>query len=62
MDFKINTKSIEEKAKAAARKKVSQMDFDVECPHCHKSITIPQGKHTCPFCRKIIDLTLDINF
>ena len=62
MDFKIDTKSIEEKAKAAARKKVSQMDFEVECPHCHKAISIPQGKHACPLCGEMIDLTLDINF
>ena len=62
MKFDFDTNAIEKKIKEAARQKVSDMTFDVDCPHCGKSLSIPQGKHICPFCKNEIDLTLDINF
>lgn len=36
--------------------------YDVTCPHCHASIQVHPGKSMCPFCRKEIDLKLNINF
>ena len=60
--FEIDTKSIEKKAKEAARKKVLNMNFETNCPHCHCLVTIPKGKSICPFCKKEIDLSVNINF
>lgn len=62
MKFEFDKNAIEQKIKEAARQKVSTQPHNVNCPHCNAFISIPQGKHPCPFCGKEINLTLDINF
>lgn len=61
MKINFNSKSIEEKIKTAAFNKVSQMTFEIKCPHCHKVVSASSGKQICPLCHKPIDLNLNIN-
>lgn len=35
--------------------------YEVNCPHCKAPVNIPTGQSTCPQCKEIIELTLDIN-
>ena len=35
--------------------------YEIECPHCHKKVTVPTGKSKCPRCHKEINLNLDIH-
>ncbi len=34
----------------------------VTCPHCKRKFPAHSGTNTCPFCRKMVNLQLDINF
>jgi len=36
--------------------------YDVTCPSCGASVSVPTGKSRCPRCHEEIDLKLDINF
>lgn len=45
-----------------AKEEVLDMEYDVECPHCHAEVSILPGKHACPLCGEMIDLTLDADF
>lgn len=48
---------IENKTKDVLNKK----SYSVTCPHCKKTVNTYAGKHPCPNCHNIIDLTLNIN-
>lgn len=62
MKVDFDMKSIKRKIENIAHQEISEMDFDVTCPHCNNSITIPKGKSFCPHCGNEIDLKLNINF
>lgn len=34
----------------------------VTCPHCKKKFPAHSGANTCPFCRRSVNLQLDIDF
>ena len=36
--------------------------YDVECPHCHASISVTPGKSHCPFCHNEVDLKLNVSY
>ena len=57
MEF--NEDAINELTEAAANELAKSGMFDIECPHCHKAINIPIGKHPCPSCGNEIDLALN---
>lgn len=59
--FKFNEDAIKEAALQAAKEKAKTMTFDVECPHCHASINVPEGESVCPACGGEIDLKLKLD-
>lgn len=59
--FKFNEDAIKEAALQAAKEKAKTMTFDVECPHCHASINVPEGESVCPACGCEIDLKLKLD-
>lgn len=60
--FKFNKKAIEEMALDAAREKAANMNFDIECPHCHAAVNVPAGISVCPVCGNQIDLKVNVGF
>ena len=45
-----------------ARSAVSEMSYDVTCPHCNSTFPAHSGLNICPFCQNQVELKLDINF
>lgn len=45
-----------------AKSKISSDNFDVDCPHCGKKVSVPAGKSNCPICGNEINLKLDFKF
>ena len=41
---------------------ISDMAFDVECPHCHNNFQAHSGINFCPMCQNQVTVNLDINF
>lgn len=60
--FKFDENAIKNKIMEAARQKVAELNYDVECPHCHAKINVPAGISNCPACGEQINLQLNINF
>ena len=60
--FKFNEDAIKEAALQAAKEKANTMTFDVECPHCHASINVPEGESVCPVCGDKVNLHLNFGF
>lgn len=60
--FKFDKKAIEKAALDAAREKVSGMNFDIECPHCHAAVNVPAGVSICPACGNQINLKVNVGF
>ena len=60
--FKFNKKAIEEMALDAAREKAANMNFDIECPHCHAAVNVPAGISVCPVCGNQIELKVNVGF
>lgn len=58
--FNINIKELDNLTDQIS-KSLNERDYEVECPHCGKNITIPVGKSACPYCKNIVDLSLKIN-
>lgn len=57
-----NSKDIEKKIRDVAYAKASSQNYNIECPHCKSSVSVPPGKSICPFCGKEIHLKLNIKF
>lgn len=38
---------------------LSNMTYDVECPHCRAKISVEPGNAICPVCGKSINVTID---
>lgn len=45
-----------------AKQSIAEGNFDIDCPHCQKSITAPAGESICPLCHNKISLDLEFNF
>ncbi len=61
-DMKKIMQDIEASVKKEAKKQLKSEAYEVECPHCGKTVKIKAGKHTCPFCKNEINLTLNFDF
>ena len=59
---KFDTEKIMEKVRGVSEKELQNRLYEVECPHCHESVSAPTGISACPLCSNEIDLTLDISF
>lgn len=59
MDFNID--AVKEAIERKTDELLQNREYEVECPHCKKSISISPGKHPCPKCGEIINLSLDIH-
>lgn len=44
------------------RSAVNDMDFEVECPHCHSHFQAHSGINICPMCLNEVKLNLNIHF
>lgn len=55
-------KDVRNTAQEAVKKEAYNRKYDISCPHCQESISVPPGKSICPNCKKEITLTLDIDF
>lgn len=38
----------------------NEVEFDIECPLCHKEIKAKAGPNTCPICHQDFELTLQV--
>ncbi|GAK30401.1 hypothetical protein WOSG25_021980 [Weissella oryzae SG25] len=69
-NFKISSKSdmrkfgkqLESDVKKLAKDSLSSQLFDVTCPHCEASVSVPEGRSNCPQCGEPIKLNLDFQF
>lgn len=62
MKIKINKSALDKVVKNAAMAKAMEMTYDIECPHCHASINIPEGESVCPVCGDKVNLHLNFGF
>lgn len=56
MKIKINQSALDKVVREAAMAKVREINYDIECPHCHATINVSAGKSVCPLCGGEIDL------
>lgn len=69
-NYNLNSKSDMRRFERDLNKSVQNMAVNalhsqaitVKCPHCKRSFSARSGANTCPFCRKSVDLKLNINF
>lgn len=61
-DLRRLQKDIEAKAKGIAENAARSKAYTVECPHCHRSVTISPESPICPECRKLIRVQLNITY
>lgn len=58
----LNFKQLEKEIKKEAKTQIASEKFDIECPDCGKSVSVPAGKSICPYCKNEINLKLDFDF
>ncbi len=61
-DMRRFTEDLQSTVMDKARQHVLTRNYDISCPHCKASVSVPVGKSVCPLCRKEINLNLDIHF
>jgi len=58
----LDTKKIEKMVKEEAKKQLRNDTFEVPCPHCSNTVTVPAGESLCPICNNGINLNLNFKF
>lgn len=58
--IEINESALNDAIREAVQSAVEGQLFDIACPHCGATISVPKGLSQCPNCGNTIDLTLDI--
>lgn len=61
-DMKRLSRDLENTMRSNIEQQVNSRCYRVECPHCHSYVSTTPGKSICPFCRKEIDLKLNISY
>ena len=61
-DMRKLAKDIEKEALSIAENQLMSESYEVQCPHCNVTVTVPTGLSLCPVCRNEINLTLDITY
>lgn len=69
-NYNLGSKSDMQRFKRDLKKSVQNMAvnslqskaINVICPHCKRQFSAHSGANTCPFCRQMVNLQLDINF
>lgn len=61
-DMRRLQRDLEAKAKDIAENAARSRSYDVECPHCHRSVSISPESPVCPECRKLIRVQLNITY
>lgn len=56
---KIDKSALNDVILEAAKNAVEGKLFEIACPHCGETVSVPEGKSKCPHCGKQIDLTLN---
>lgn len=50
--------NFEDEIMDAVKNSVKDEEFDLECPHCSKQISVKVGKNKCPYCKNIVNVEL----
>ena len=53
-------RALESAASDLVTEAAEELAYDVECPHCHKTVRIATGKHPCPECGEPIVLNISV--
>lgn len=61
-DMKRFSNDLEKEIYSNVEQQIYARSYDVECPHCHTSVSVPAGKSYCPFCQNEIDLQLNVSW
>ncbi len=56
------SKDLEKAIYSNVEQQIYSRHYDVECPHCHASISVTPGKNHCPFCHNEVDLKLNVSY
>lgn len=43
-----------------ARTAVLNKPVSIDCPNCHRPISVHAGSNVCPFCKQLVELNLNI--
>lgn len=53
---------LEKQVLNTAKSRLKLMLYDVECPNCHKSVSVHSGRNVCPECAEEIHVNLNFDF
>lgn len=60
-DMRRLEKDLKQSIMQQAENTVMKRPYTFSCPHCNRKVSAPPGMSICPFCRKEINLKLDIH-
>lgn len=55
-------KNLKKEMNKAVKNEANSRQYDVTCPQCSKTTSVPVGKSLCPNCSQEIDLDLKFKF
>lgn len=61
-DMKRFERDILKKVTSIAEQNVLSRDYEVECPHCHNKVSVPNGFSYCPKCHGAINTNVNITW
>lgn len=44
------------------REQALKQSVEIVCPHCKTEFSAYNGRNICPFCKQVIDLTMNLDF
>lgn len=62
LDMKHFEKDLMKKAHSLAEDTITSKDIEIECPHCHKKISVSKGLSYCPNCHATINTDIKVKW
>lgn len=61
-DMRRFEKDLNQQILSSVEQQLYSQTYEVTCPHCQQTVSVPAGENPCPACGKTIDLNLNITY
>ena len=62
LDMKHFERDITNKVHSIAEDAIAPKIYEIECPHCHKKVSVPSGFGYCPECHEPINVDVKVTW